>query len=196
MHQTYSRCMKRIGKDVRYGKIDNSGKYWLTNFNLMRLQHQIYTAVQPSDFNMRSDAWNKRLTYYLAFNKTNYARYWTWYRDIGLYRDIGVDIGRGIIILDFDIVILDVDVILDFSKSWKRINHRYPGFKELLSENQVFQWKPKLHIQFEHQLIKKVSSLSNEILKHLKVLLSFYSITIYLVLTQLCIFNFKVWSTL
>lgn len=162
----------------------------------MRLQHQIYTVVQPSDFNMRSDAWNKRLTYYLAFNKTNYARYWTWYRDIGLYRDIGVDIGRGIVILDFDIVILDVDVILDFSKSWKKINHRYPGFEELLSENQVFQWKPKLHIQFEHQLIKKVSSLSNEILKHLKVLLSFYSFTIYLVLTQLCIFNFKVWSTL
>ena len=56
----------------------------------MRLQHQIYTVVQPSDFNMRSDAWNKRLTYYLAFNKTNYARYWTWYRHIGLrYRDIG-----------------------------------------------------------------------------------------------------------
>ena len=83
----------------------------------MRLQHQIYTVVQPSDSNMRSDTWNKMLTYYLAFNKTNYARYWTWYRDIGLYRDIGVDIGRGIVILDFDIVILDVDVILDFSKS-------------------------------------------------------------------------------
>lgn len=70
----------------------------------MRLQHQIYTVVQPSDSNMRSDTWNKMLTYYLAFNKTNYARYWTW------YRDIGVDIGRGI-------VILDVDVILNFSKS-------------------------------------------------------------------------------
>ena len=45
----------------------------------MRLQHQIHTAVQTNDFDMRLDAWNKMLPIYFALNKTNYARYGTWY---------------------------------------------------------------------------------------------------------------------
>ena len=45
----------------------------------MRLQHQIQSAVQTNDFDMRLDAWNKMLPYYFSFNKTNYASYGTWY---------------------------------------------------------------------------------------------------------------------
>ena len=44
----------------------------------MRLQHQIHTAVQTSGFDMRSDAWDKILPMYFAFNKTNYTRYGMW----------------------------------------------------------------------------------------------------------------------
>ena len=44
----------------------------------MRLQHQIHTAVQTNNFNIRLDAWNKMLLYF-ALNKTNYARYGMWY---------------------------------------------------------------------------------------------------------------------
>ena len=45
----------------------------------MMLQHHIHTAVQTNDFDMRSDAWDRMLSMYFAFNKTNYARYGTWY---------------------------------------------------------------------------------------------------------------------
>ena len=72
MYETYR-------KDVRQGKIGNAAKYWLMYLDLTRLQHQIHTAVQTNDFDMRLEAWNKMLPYYFAFNKTNYARYGTWY---------------------------------------------------------------------------------------------------------------------
>ena len=61
---------KTYGKDVRQGKIGNIAKYWLLYLDLIRLQHQIHTAVQTSDFDMTN------------FNKTNYARYGTWYVQI------------------------------------------------------------------------------------------------------------------
>ena len=45
----------------------------------MKLQHQIHTAVQTNDFEMRLDTWERMLPYYFAFNKTNYARYGCYY---------------------------------------------------------------------------------------------------------------------
>ena len=72
MYETYR-------KDVRQGRIGNTAKYWLMCLDLIRLQHQIHTAVQTNDFDMRLDAWNKMLPYYFAFNKTYYAKYGTWY---------------------------------------------------------------------------------------------------------------------
>ena len=41
----------------------------------MRLQHQIHTASQTNDFDMRLHAWDNKLPMYFAFNKTNYVRY-------------------------------------------------------------------------------------------------------------------------
>ena len=41
--------------------------------DLMRLLHQIRTAVQTNDFDMKLDAWNKMLPCHFAFNQTNYT---------------------------------------------------------------------------------------------------------------------------
>ena len=45
----------------------------------MRLQHQIHTAIQTNDFDMRLNAWKEMLPLHFALNKTNYARYGTWH---------------------------------------------------------------------------------------------------------------------
>lgn len=60
-------------------KIGKTIQFWVLYLDLMRLQHQIPTAVQTNKFNMRLDAWDKTLPMYFAFNKTNYARYGTWF---------------------------------------------------------------------------------------------------------------------
>ena len=79
------------------------------------------------------------------------------------------------------------------SKQWKKLIIATLPWKNFLNQL-VFQCKPKLHIQFEHQLIKEASSLSNKMQKRLAILLSSYSITIYVLLTLLFIFYFKIWS--
>ena len=45
----------------------------------MRLQHQVYAAIQTNDFEMRLDAWERVLPYYFIFNKVNYAWYGSYY---------------------------------------------------------------------------------------------------------------------
>lgn len=64
---------------VRDGKIGKTAQYWLIYMDIMRIQHQIHLAVQTNDFGMRLDAWERMLPFYFTFDKTNYARYGTWY---------------------------------------------------------------------------------------------------------------------
>ena len=64
---------------VSSGEFGKTAQFWLMYLELMRLQHQARTAVQTNDFEMRLDAWNKMLPYYFTFNKTNYARYGSYY---------------------------------------------------------------------------------------------------------------------
>ena len=70
---------KKYRDDVRERKISKTTQYWILHLDLMRLQHQIHTAVQINNFDMRLDPWDKMLPMHFALNKTNYARYGTWY---------------------------------------------------------------------------------------------------------------------
>lgn len=64
---------------VSCGEFGKTAQFWLMYMELMRWQQQAKTAVQTNDFEMRLDAWNKMLPYYFTFNKTNYARYGSYY---------------------------------------------------------------------------------------------------------------------
>ena len=66
-------------QEVREGKKGKTAQFWIRYLDLMRLQHQIYTAIQTNDFDIRLNAWKEMLPLYFALNKTNYARYGTWY---------------------------------------------------------------------------------------------------------------------
>jgi len=66
-------------QEVKGGAIGKTAQFWISYLDLMRIQHQIHTSVQTNDFDMRLDSWEKMLPMYFAFNKTNYARYGTWY---------------------------------------------------------------------------------------------------------------------
>ena len=66
-------------QEVRDGKNGKTAQFWVLYLDLMRIQHQIHIAVQTNDFEMRLNAWKEILPLYFAFNKTNYARYGTWY---------------------------------------------------------------------------------------------------------------------
>ena len=46
---------------------------------MMRMQHVIHTAEQENNFDARPAAWDYFIPLYFAFNKTNYARYGSFY---------------------------------------------------------------------------------------------------------------------
>lgn len=72
----------KFRKSASEGKIGKTAQFWILYMDLMKLQHQIHTAIQTNDFEMRLDVWEKMLPYYFAFNKTNYARYGSWYVEL------------------------------------------------------------------------------------------------------------------
>ena len=45
----------------------------------MRVQHYAHTAVQENNFDLRLFAWQYFLPFYFALDKTNYARYGSFY---------------------------------------------------------------------------------------------------------------------
>ena len=59
----------------RDGRLGKTAKYWIIYLDMMKYQHMAHTAVQENDFEMRIYAWEKMLSFYFDFNKTNYARY-------------------------------------------------------------------------------------------------------------------------
>ena len=67
---------KERGRGRELGK---TAKFWIMYLDLMKYQHMAHTAVQENDLEMRILAWESMLPYYFYFNKTNYARYGTYY---------------------------------------------------------------------------------------------------------------------
>lgn len=76
---TLFKAYEQYRREVGQGVIGKTAQFWVSYLDLMRIQHQIHTSVQTNDFDMRLDSWEKILPMYFAFNKTNYARYGTWY---------------------------------------------------------------------------------------------------------------------
>ena len=56
-----------------------TAQFWILYLDMMRMQHVIYTAVQENDFDARLAAWDYFIPLYFSFNKTNYARYGSFY---------------------------------------------------------------------------------------------------------------------
>lgn len=69
----------KFRKGVAAGTYGKTPRFWLMYLDVMKLQHQMHTAVQTNDFDMRLDAWERMLPYYFAYNKSNYARYGCYY---------------------------------------------------------------------------------------------------------------------
>ena len=64
---------------VRSGEFGKTAQFWMTYLDLIRVQHYAHTAVQENNFQLRLYAWQFFLPYYFALNKTNYARYGSYY---------------------------------------------------------------------------------------------------------------------
>ena len=66
-------------KQTRQGNLGKTAQYWLTYLDLMRMQHIIHTAVQENNFEAQLYAQEYFIPLYFVFNKTNYARYESYY---------------------------------------------------------------------------------------------------------------------
>ena len=66
-------------EQIRQGNLGKTAQYWLTYLDLMRMQHVIHTAVQENNFEARLYAWEYFIPLYFVFNKSNYARYGSYY---------------------------------------------------------------------------------------------------------------------
>ena len=71
----YKDYLEQIRKD-NHG---NSAQYWLIYLDLMRMQHVIHRAAQENNFEARLYVWEYFIPFYFVFNKTNYARYGSYY---------------------------------------------------------------------------------------------------------------------
>ena len=59
--------------------LGKTAQFWILYLDMMRMQHVIHTAVQENDFDARLAAWNYFIPLHFTFNKTNYARYRSFY---------------------------------------------------------------------------------------------------------------------
>ena len=69
-------------QQARNCSLGKTAQFWILYLDLMRMQHVIQTAVQENDFDARLAAWDYFMPLYFAFNKTNYARYGSFYVEI------------------------------------------------------------------------------------------------------------------
>ena len=72
---SYESCREQ----ARNGSLEKTAQFWILYLDMMRMQHVIHTAVQENDFDARLAAWDYFIPLYFAFNKTNYARYGSFY---------------------------------------------------------------------------------------------------------------------
>ena len=70
---------EKYKEDCRKGKLEETAKFWLTYLDLMHFQNMIRLAVQENNIDMLIDSWKYFLPWYFALNKTNYARYGSYY---------------------------------------------------------------------------------------------------------------------
>ena len=66
--------------EIRKGEHGKTAQYWLQYYqDIMHCQHIIHTAIQENNYDLRRYAWEYMLPFYFSLNKTNYARYGSFY---------------------------------------------------------------------------------------------------------------------
>ena len=69
----------KFREKVSRGHLGKTAQFWMMYLNMMRNQHCIHTAVQENTFDMHLECWVFIITFYVALNKINYARYGSYY---------------------------------------------------------------------------------------------------------------------
>ena len=65
---------------IHNGKHGKTAQFWLIFYiDIMHNQHLIHKAVQENDYSLRYYGWQQMLPYFFGLNKTNYARYGSYY---------------------------------------------------------------------------------------------------------------------
>ena len=64
---------------VKARLLGKTAQLWLTYMDMIKMQHALHTAVQENNFNLGLFSWEYFLPFYFALNKTNYARYGSYY---------------------------------------------------------------------------------------------------------------------
>ena len=67
---------------IRQGFRGKTPQFWLIYLDLMEHQHFAHTSVQENNYSDRLYCWDYFLKFYFALNKTNYARYGSFYSNI------------------------------------------------------------------------------------------------------------------
>ena len=75
----FSKEFDEFNDSARRGEHGKTAQYWLIYLDLMRNQHALHTAVQENDLKQRLQAWEYFIPYCFATNKSNYARYGSFY---------------------------------------------------------------------------------------------------------------------
>ena len=77
--QTLLQTHVHFKEDIRQGKYGLTQKFWLLYTDL--IQHQLLTrySVQENNYNARLYCWEFFHKFYFALNRTNYARYGSFY---------------------------------------------------------------------------------------------------------------------
>ena len=66
--------------EVRNGKLGKTAQFWLINYlDVMESIHLLYPAVQGNNYELCIEGWRRMMPFFLALNKTNYARYGAYY---------------------------------------------------------------------------------------------------------------------
>ena len=66
--------------EVREGLYGRTAQFWLLfHLDLMKCQHMVHTSVQENNYDLRRYGWEFMLPFYFGLNKTNYARYGSYY---------------------------------------------------------------------------------------------------------------------
>ena len=77
---TFLSQYQEFKESIRKGELGETPRFWLLLYlDLMQTQHFLHLAVQDNDFEMRLRCWNFYLLLYFALQKTNYARYGSYY---------------------------------------------------------------------------------------------------------------------
>ena len=67
---------------IRCDRLGKTPRYWSMYLDLIRAQHHMHLAAQENNFQVRMSSWQYFIPFFFVLNKTNYARYRSYYVEI------------------------------------------------------------------------------------------------------------------